>query len=195
MCLLNLIVGPKTSPFHSNYLKVVRSTAYQSFIYIYNTHSLIGLSDLYPEFFRKRRTSLMAGICFMLFLVGLLTCTRSGIYWIDIIDEFTGGWGLLLSTLIEITAVGTLYGGGAYAWFTGKPERLVEDIEIMIGKRSKLWWFPWKVLWYIVTPVLLIVLLVWGLVVYETNPIYSELEYVGNDERTKMSLNDQNKQQ
>jgi len=132
-----------------------------------------GLSDLYPEFFRKRRTSLMAGICFMLFLVGLLTCTRSGIYWIDIIDEFTGGWGLLLSTLIEITAVGTLYGGGAYAWFTGKPERLVEDIEIMIGKRSNLWWFPWKLLWYIVTPVLLIVLLVWGLVVYETNPVYS----------------------
>ena len=54
-----------------------------------------GLSDLYPETFRKRRTSLMAGICFLLFLVGLLTCTRSGIYWIDIFDEFTGGWGLL----------------------------------------------------------------------------------------------------
>ena len=79
----------------------------------------------------------------------------------------------LFSTLIEIVAVGTLYGGGAYAWFTGKPERLVEDIEIMIGKRSKLWWFPWKVLWYIVTPILLVVLLIWGLAVYENNPVYS----------------------
>ena len=60
--------------------------------------------------------------------------------------------------LIEIIAVGTLYGGGALAWFRGEPERLIEDIEIMIGKRSKLWWFPWKVLWYIVTPILLVVL-------------------------------------
>ena len=129
---------------------------------------ITGLVDVFPNYLKPRRAKLIASLSLGLFTLGLVTCTRTGQNWIDVFDTNTGSWGLLLTTLLEIIIVGTWYGGGLPAWLFGKgEERLIEDIEIMIGKKSKWFWLPWRILWYIVTPLLLIALLVASLALPE----------------------------
>lgn len=128
---------------------------------------ITGLVDVFPDYLKPRRAKLIAGLSTGLFTLGLVTCTRTGQNWIDVFDTNTGSWGLLLTTLLEILVVGTWYGGGLPALFGYREERLIEDIEIMIGKKSKWFWLPWRCLWYFVTPVLLIYLLIASLVLTE----------------------------
>ena len=121
-----------------------------------------GLEDLYPRL-RQKKTLVLFTQCVVMFTLGLTTCTKAGQEWINLFDSYTGSWGLLFSTLLEIIVVGSIYGGGLYAWITGKEERLISDIEMMIGKKSKLFWLFWRLCWYIVTPLILIVLTFWSL--------------------------------
>ena len=128
------------------------------------------LSDIGP-FFRNRRTSMMLGLSIIMFLLGLVCCTRTGINWVDLIDGYVGGWALLFSTLLELIALGTVYGGGVVAWYRGEDEYLIEDIEMMIGKKSKWFWIYWRVCWYIVSPLVMLVLLIWSVVAYTDNSV------------------------
>lgn len=136
------------------------------------------MTDVWPKTLRKRKEILVLGQCLVMFVIGTLTCTRSGQSWIKMLDNYTGSWGLLFSTLIEIVVLGSLYGGGVYAWATGKEERLIQDITLMIGKKSWLFWLPWRLCWYIITPILLTVLLVWSLrgdITIEGHPTWATL--------------------
>ena len=126
-----------------------------------------GLEDLYP-LLRKKKPFVLFIQCIVMFGIGVITtCTRAGKEWINLFDSYTGSWGLLFSTLLEMVVVGSIYGGGLYAWIRGKEERLVNDIEMMIGKKSKLFWLYWKLCWYLITPLILIVLTVWSLIRFE----------------------------
>lgn len=130
---------------------------------------ITGLVDVFPNYLKPRRAKLIASLSLGLFILGLVTCTRTGQNWIDVFDTNTGSWGLLLTTLLEILVVGTWYGGGipALLGFRNGEERLIEDIEIMIGKKSKWFWLPWRCLWYFITPALMIGLLIASLVIQE----------------------------
>ena len=128
------------------------------------------LADIGPTF-RNRRTSMMLGLSVIMFLLGLVCCTRTGINWVDLIDGYVGGWALLFSTLLELIALGTVYGGGVFAWYRGEDEKLIEDIEMMIGKRSDTFWFYWRITWYVISPIVMLVLFVWSLVAYADNQV------------------------
>ena len=49
--------------------------------------------------------------------------------------------------ILEVVGIAWIYGGN----------RFIEDIEMMIGKKSWWFWLYWRVCWFFVTPVLLIV--------------------------------------
>merc|ERR1719210_232109 len=123
------------------------------------------LCDWSPKL-KKRRISTMAGVSIILFLIALLCCTKAGIDWVNLIDTYVSGWAILMSTVFEVIVLGTVYGGGVWAWITGKEQRLCDDVEMMIGKRSNLWWFFWKLHWYFISPVVMLALLIWGWVEY-----------------------------
>ncbi|XP_077137624.1 sodium- and chloride-dependent neutral and basic amino acid transporter B(0+)-like [Ranitomeya variabilis] len=115
------------------------------------------IQDVFPKLMKKMRIPLTAAICAVLFLLGLPCVTQSGIYWVNLIDSFCGGWALLFAAVLELVAVIWIYGGN----------RVILDIEMMIGKKHWIFWLWWRICWYFVSPVLLAVILVWSLVTYE----------------------------
>ncbi|GCB75704.1 hypothetical protein scyTo_0016464 [Scyliorhinus torazame] len=70
----------------------------------------------------------------------------AGIYWINLMDHFTAGWGILVAAVIELIVLSWVYG----------VNRFIEDIEMMIGERSWLFWLWWRGCWSFVSPVLLL---------------------------------------
>ncbi|XP_040179608.1 sodium- and chloride-dependent neutral and basic amino acid transporter B(0+)-like isoform X2 [Rana temporaria] len=116
------------------------------------------IQDVFPKVMKKIRIPLTAAICAVLFLLGLPCVTQAGIYWVNLIDSFCGGWALLFAAVLELVAVIWIYGGN----------RVILDIEMMIGKKHWIFWLWWRVCWYFVSPVLLAAILIWSLVTYET---------------------------
>ncbi|PIO06880.1 hypothetical protein AB205_0059930 [Aquarana catesbeiana] len=106
---------------------------------------------------KKLRIPLTTAICAVLFLLGLPCVTQAGIYWVNLIDSFCGGWALLFAAVLELVAVIWIYGGN----------RVILDIEMMLGKKHWIFWLWWRVCWYFVSPVLLAAILIWSLVTYE----------------------------
>ncbi|XP_063791753.1 sodium- and chloride-dependent neutral and basic amino acid transporter B(0+)-like [Pseudophryne corroboree] len=117
------------------------------------------IQDVFPKFMKKMRIPLTAAICSVLFLLGLPCVTQAGIYWVNLIDSFCGGWALLFAAVLELVAVIWVYGGN----------RVILDIEMMIGKKHWIFWLWWRACWYFVSPVLLAVILVWSLITYEAS--------------------------
>ena len=69
-------------------------------------------------------------------------------------DSFASNWGLLAIGLIEIIAVSWIYGA----------DKFLQDIEKMLGEKSKNFKLFWKIMWKFVCPVIMSILLVWSLV-------------------------------
>ncbi|XP_075043326.1 sodium- and chloride-dependent neutral and basic amino acid transporter B(0+)-like isoform X2 [Mixophyes fleayi] len=115
------------------------------------------IQDVFPKLMKKMRIPLTAAICSVLFFFGLPCVTQAGIYWVNLIDSFCGGWALLFAAVLELIAVIWIYGGN----------RVIMDIEMMIGKKHWIFWLWWRACWYFISPVLLAVILVWSLVTYE----------------------------
>lgn len=126
----------------------------------------------YSKKLRHNRTALMGGLSIFLFLLGLLCCTRSGYYWVDIIDSYVGGWAILMSTLMEVIILGSVYGGGIWGWVLGWRQPLCEDVEMMIGKQTSVWWFFWRACWYLITPGIMLALLIGSWVQYSASADY-----------------------
>ncbi|CAJ0943049.1 unnamed protein product [Ranitomeya imitator] len=63
---------------------------------------------------------------------------------VNLIDFFCGGWALLFAAVLELVAVIWIYGGN----------RVILDIEMMIGKKHWIFWLWWRICWYFVSPVL-----------------------------------------
>ncbi|XP_071981517.1 sodium- and chloride-dependent neutral and basic amino acid transporter B(0+)-like [Engystomops pustulosus] len=116
------------------------------------------VQDVFPRLMKKMRIPLTAAICVLLFFLGLPCVCQSGIYWVNLIDSFCGGWALLFAAVLELAAVIWIYGGN----------RVILDIEMMIGKKHWIFWLWWRICWYFISPVLLAAILVWSLVTYET---------------------------
>ncbi|XP_068107020.1 sodium- and chloride-dependent neutral and basic amino acid transporter B(0+)-like [Hyperolius riggenbachi] len=124
------------------------------------------IQDVYPRAMKKMRIPLTLALCAALFLLGLPCVTQAGIYWVNLIDSFCGGWAILFVAVLELVAMIWIYGGN----------RVILDIEMMLGKKHWIFWLWWRICWYFVTPVLLAAILVWSLVTFEA-PVYGDVEY------------------
>ncbi|MFH1317804.1 MAG: sodium-dependent transporter [Candidatus Omnitrophota bacterium] len=94
---------------------------------------------------RKEDVSLY--VCVFGFICGIIFATFAGLYYLDITDHFITNYGLVLVGLLEVLAIGWLYGAN-------KLRNYVNHVsEIKIGK----WW---NTLIKFIIPVFLIVLLI-----------------------------------
>ncbi|XP_041052104.1 sodium- and chloride-dependent neutral and basic amino acid transporter B(0+)-like [Carcharodon carcharias] len=126
------------------------------------------LLDQFPNYLRAKRFCLTYGVCLILFLMGLICVTQAGIYWINLIDHFSAGWGVLVVAIMEFTGLSWIYG----------MNKFIKDIEVMIGEKKWLFWLWWRMCWIFISPVLLVVVLIWSLVTFAV-PTYGPIPYPG----------------
>ncbi len=102
------------------------------------------ISDKYPH---VRKQSLSMYVCAAGFVSGIIYTTCAGLYYLDIVDHFVTNCGLILVGLLEVVAIGWLYGAEKLRSYINE----VSDVKI--GK----WW---SICIKYIAPVVLIVLLV-----------------------------------
>uniref|UniRef100_A0A8C5MRM9 Transporter n=1 Tax=Leptobrachium leishanense TaxID=445787 RepID=A0A8C5MRM9_9ANUR len=127
---------------------------------------ITSIQDAFPQLMKRMRIPITITCCAVLFLLGLVCVTRSGIYWVNLIDYFCGGWAILFAAVLELVGICWIYGAN----------RFIEDIEMMIGKKHWAFWLWWRACWYFISPVLLTTILVWSLVTFEY-PSYGSIPY------------------
>ncbi|XP_029287939.1 sodium- and chloride-dependent neutral and basic amino acid transporter B(0+) [Cottoperca gobio] len=124
------------------------------------------LLDAFPKIFKSKRVLLTLIISSILYLLGLPCVTRAGIYWVSLIDHFVASWVLLFLALLEIIGVCYIYGGN----------RFIKDIEMMIGKKSFIFWLWWRACWFFISPCVIVVILIWSLMKFKP-PSYGEAQF------------------
>ncbi|MEE6496603.1 hypothetical protein FKM82_002432 [Ascaphus truei] len=83
------------------------------------------IHDAYPKVMKKMRGIITVGACIVFFLLGLVCVTEAGIYWVDLIDYFTAGWGILIAAILELVGIAWIYGK-----FEGQNVQSVSDDRI-----------------------------------------------------------------
>ncbi|XP_029462575.1 sodium- and chloride-dependent neutral and basic amino acid transporter B(0+)-like isoform X2 [Rhinatrema bivittatum] len=68
------------------------------------------IQDGFPKVMKKMRIPITAGCCIFLFLLGLVCVTQAGIYWVNLIDYYCGGWAVLIAAVPEIIGICWIYG-------------------------------------------------------------------------------------
>ncbi|XP_074663038.1 sodium- and chloride-dependent glycine transporter 1-like isoform X1 [Tubulanus polymorphus] len=85
------------------------------------------ISDEYKRTLRtttKRTIIFRAAICTLAFLLGLPMCLENGMYLLNLIDNFVGGFPLLIVGFLECIAINHIYGY----------KRFAADIRLMLGR-------------------------------------------------------------
>ncbi|XP_029462570.1 sodium- and chloride-dependent neutral and basic amino acid transporter B(0+)-like isoform X2 [Rhinatrema bivittatum] len=127
---------------------------------------ITAIQDAFPKETKTMRMPLTAACCTVLFLLGLVCVTQAGIYWVNLMDYFCGGWVLLFVAVLELIAICWIYGGN----------RFIEDIEMMIGKQKWHFWLWWRACWFYISPILLSIILFWSLATF-TAPTFGPIQY------------------
>ncbi|XP_061148080.1 sodium- and chloride-dependent neutral and basic amino acid transporter B(0+)-like [Syngnathus typhle] len=112
------------------------------------------ITDAFPK---SKRAYVSFGCSCIVFLLGLPLVTEAGIYWVSLMDAFIANWVLLVLALMELIGFIYIYG----------MNRLIEDLEMMIGKKSVWFWLWWKACWFVISPCILLAILVWSLKSFE----------------------------
>ncbi|PIQ89566.1 MAG: sodium-dependent transporter [Candidatus Omnitrophica bacterium CG11_big_fil_rev_8_21_14_0_20_42_13] len=102
------------------------------------------ISDSFPH---VRRQDVSLYVCVFGFASGIIFTTFAGLYYLDIVDHFITNYGLVAVGLLEVLAVGWLYGADKLRAYVNS----VSDIKI--GK----WW---EILIKYIIPILLVFLLI-----------------------------------
>ncbi|XP_053724373.1 sodium- and chloride-dependent neutral and basic amino acid transporter B(0+)-like isoform X1 [Synchiropus splendidus] len=122
--------------------------------------------DAAPKIFKSKRAILSIVTSVFLYLLGLPCVTQAGIYWVTLIDQFVATWVLLVLALLEIIGIIYIYGGN----------RFIGDMEMMLGQKSFCFWLWWRACWFVISPCLIAVILVWSLLTF-TPPSYGSVQY------------------
>ncbi|KAM4539741.1 sodium-dependent neutral amino acid transporter B(0)AT1-like [Odontesthes bonariensis] len=96
--------------------------------------------------------------CLVSCAMGLIFALRSGNYWLALFDNFAGSVPLLVIGFCEMFSVIYVYG----------IDRFNKDIEFMIGHKPNIFW---QVTWRVVSPLIMIVILIFYLVTKVTKPL------------------------
>ncbi len=91
------------------------------------------------------------GIASIALVIGLVFCTGSGLYWLDIVDRFMNNFGLIIVALLECVVLGYFYNLEELRQYANS------NSEIKVGR----WW---NFLIKIVTPLVLLVLLTYEII-------------------------------
>ncbi|XP_069125073.1 sodium- and chloride-dependent glycine transporter 2-like isoform X2 [Argopecten irradians] len=112
---------------------------------------------------RKRRTIFRGSLAICGVLLGLIFCTRGGVYLFQLIDWYCAAFSPILFTLMECVSIGWVYGA----------ERFSRDIEMMIGRPVPM---LMRICWCFISPLLTLALLITSFVSY-VPPTYGDYVY------------------
>jgi len=104
------------------------------------------------------RTVIIASFCAISFLIGLPFGMNNGLYLVDLFDNFSANFPLMMVAFFEVISVSWVYGITNFC----------EDFEEMTG------YYPniiWRILWVAVTPISLLGILLYSLIDQLKNPI------------------------
>ncbi|XP_014681693.1 PREDICTED: sodium- and chloride-dependent glycine transporter 1-like [Priapulus caudatus] len=122
------------------------------------------ITDGFPHLFRKRKWIVVIGSCSVCYLLGLVLCSRAGMYMIQLIDSYAATWSVLIIGWVECVALSWVYG----------VDNFLENISQMLGKDIYPYWY-WKIVWKFVTPVVIMAIMMF------TWMDFSPLEYGAYD--------------
>ncbi|KAJ8299277.1 hypothetical protein KUTeg_023337 [Tegillarca granosa] len=117
---------------------------------------MTAVQDTYPPF-RKKKTWVVLCVSIIGFFGGLAVTTRGGLYLLQLMDSYVSSWSVFMMATLESVIVGWFYGA----------ERFLQDIEMMIGQRSKIWHKFFAIFWKFISPLTLLSVLVFNLVQYK----------------------------
>ncbi|KAM3928106.1 sodium-dependent neutral amino acid transporter B(0)AT3-like [Leptodactylus fuscus] len=100
-------------------------------------------------------------ICLISFSLSLIFTMRSGNYWLQIFDTFTGSLTLLVVVFCEVIAVTYVYG----------IDRFSEDIRWMTGRRPNIYW---QATWRYISPLLMVAMFISYIAVQFLSPLTYE---------------------
>ncbi|XP_071480257.1 sodium- and chloride-dependent glycine transporter 1-like isoform X1 [Diadema antillarum] len=116
-----------------------------------------GLADELEKYSKKFRTykwmitATMSVICFLL---GLPLVSEGGMYLVSLMNDFCGGLSLVFVGVFESIIISWIYG----------IDRYLDNVASMIGFRPNIYW---KACWKYISPVFLVVVIIFSLVMYE----------------------------
>uniref|UniRef100_H2YMK4 Transporter n=1 Tax=Ciona savignyi TaxID=51511 RepID=H2YMK4_CIOSA len=119
---------------------------------------IAAIADLKPNLFNRpwRREKLVALICFIQFLVGIIMITEGGVYVFNMYDNYAAaGWCLFFIGICECVTVSYIYG---ISKFWG-------HVCHMLGFEPRIPWF--KYAWAVVAPILTTGVFIYSLVQYQ----------------------------
>ena len=70
---------------------------------------ITAMMDEWPSL-RKRKASVVLGMCVIFFVLGLPLCANGGVLMFTLIDWFCSSWSLLLIAIIEVVFITYAYG-------------------------------------------------------------------------------------
>ncbi|XP_057326687.1 sodium- and chloride-dependent glycine transporter 1-like [Microplitis mediator] len=106
---------------------------------------------------RNFKVWVVLGVSIFGYCGGIIFTTNAGMYWLQLMDKYAANWSVLLIAITECILVAWVYGA----------DRFLDDVQLMIGPRSKCWKFFWKWMWKVVTPAALFFILFFNWVEYE----------------------------
>ncbi|XP_017045388.1 uncharacterized protein LOC108090954 [Drosophila ficusphila] len=112
--------------------------------------------DRFPNL-RQYKIWVVLSVAIFGYLGGLGFTTNSGMYWLQLMDKYAANWSVLLIAISECILIAWIYGS----------QRFLNDIQGMIGKRSRFWNFFWGVMWRYITPATLLFILFFNWVEYK----------------------------
>ncbi|KAL8609384.1 hypothetical protein ACOMHN_019874 [Nucella lapillus] len=115
---------------------------------------MTGVWDMFPRW-RKWRMLILFVFIVTAFLLGITMITQGGMYVFQLLDYYLfGAYTLQILAFLEVITVAWVYGAS----------RFYGDIELMIGYKINAWV---KICWKMLTPVSLMVILVFNLATYQ----------------------------
>ncbi|KAG4070471.1 hypothetical protein HA402_005703 [Bradysia odoriphaga] len=111
--------------------------------------------DKFPNL-RQFKVWIVLFVAIFGYIGGLIFTTNSGMYWLQLMDKYAANWSVLIIAICECILIAWIYGS----------ERFLNDIQGMIGKRSRIWVLFWSWMWKLVTPAALFFILLFNWVEY-----------------------------
>ncbi|PSN36336.1 Sodium-dependent nutrient amino acid transporter 1 [Blattella germanica] len=94
------------------------------------------------------------GLCIVGFLVGLIYVTPGGQYMLTLVDFYGANFTVFILGTIEMIGIAWIYG----------MDNFCNDLEFMVGKKISPYW---RFCWGIITPILMIVILVYSIAIMQ----------------------------
>ncbi|EDV59240.1 sodium- and chloride-dependent glycine transporter 1 [Drosophila erecta] len=104
---------------------------------------------------RSHKWKLTLISCLVFLVFSSIMCTNGGMYILQLFDWYSSSIAVIVICLVEIIMVAWIYG----------IKNFMLDVEFMLGKRPSLYW---RILWQIVTPVIIIFILITSIVFMRT---------------------------